>query len=126
LPFSINADKKADDFIKEALKKIEEIDAQKLYNIIGKEDIVIIDVREKIELAEGKIKGSIHIPRGTIEFRIEEIVKDKNKKIITYCKKGGRGVLAAATLKEMGYKNVFNLKGGIVAWMAAGLPVEKE
>ena len=60
-----------------------------------------------------------------MEFEIEKKVPDRNTKIIVYCKKGGRGALAALTLSKMEYKNVFNIQGGIVAWEAKGLPVEK-
>jgi rhodanese-related sulfurtransferase len=46
-----------------------------------------------------------------------------DKLIVTYCKVGGRGVLAAETLKRLGYEKVVNLKGGIKGWIEAGLPV---
>lgn len=47
-------------------------------------------------------------------------IQDKNINIVTYCRNGGRGALAAQVLKKMGYKNVKNLQGGIDAWAKAG------
>ncbi len=51
-------------------------------------------------------------------------VKDKNAVIVTYCRGGSRGALAAQTLRHLGYKNATNLKGGLKAWAKAGYPIE--
>jgi rhodanese-related sulfurtransferase len=51
-------------------------------------------------------------------------VPDKSTQIVMYCKKGGRGCLAACTLCRMGYQNVVNMDGGWLAWEKAGYPVE--
>lgn len=59
-----------------------------------------------------------------MEFAIGNKVKDKNIVIVTYCRSGGRGALAAQQLRRLGYKNATNLKGGLKAWAKAGYPVE--
>lgn len=74
---------------------------------------MLIDVRTKQEFVEGHINGAIVIPYYEISKRIENIIPNKEQEIIVYCKNGGRGVTAAEILNELGYKNVYNLKGGM-------------
>ena len=77
---------------------------------------VIIDVREKNETDAGLLPGAKHVPRGFLELRIEEAVPDRGADVVLYCASGTRSLLAARTLKEMGYTKLRNLKGGILAW----------
>ncbi|MBC8486590.1 MAG: rhodanese-like domain-containing protein [Bacteroidetes bacterium] len=105
---------------------IEKITVDELNNKIGnQEDFLLIDVRQPAEYKKGNIPGSILIPRGVLEFKIgddafweEEFLytPDKDAYIVIYCKKGDRGILAAKALNELGYSNVKNLSGGIIAW----------
>lgn len=97
-------------------------------------NLMIIDVDTKFEFDKGHIKNSILIPRGLIEFKITkndifpEInqgkMPEKTTPIFLYCKMGGRCLLAAQTLKKMGYTEVYNLKGGLNAWKTERLPLE--
>jgi molybdopterin/thiamine biosynthesis adenylyltransferase/rhodanese-related sulfurtransferase len=86
------------------------------------DNIVIVDVREKVEWNEGFIPGAIHVPRGYLELQIEEAVPDKDKTVVLYCAGGVRSALAADTLKQMGYRNPISLAGGFTLWKASGLP----
>lgn len=73
----------------------------------------IIDVRETGEVAEGKIPGAVNIPLGLIEFRMNEL--DKNKPYIMVCRSGGRSGRASQFLESHGY-DVTNMDGGMLAW----------
>ena len=93
--------------------------------IENQEEFFLIDVRQSAEFEKGNIFYSTHIPRGILEFKIGDeafweeeylYVPEKDADIIIYCKKGDRGILAAKTLSELGYSNVKNLSGGIIAW----------
>ena len=91
---------------------------------------VVVDVRDSAELAAGgKVKGAIHIPRGSLEFRADATTSyhDKNlspeKPVILYCAAGSRAALAGKALKDMGYRKVFNL-GGFKEWAEAGEAVD--
>jgi len=105
---------------------IEEITVDELNKKIeNQEDFLLIDVRQAPEYKKGNIPGSINIPRGKIEFKIgndafweEEFLytPEKDAEIILYCKKGDRGILATKALTELGYTNVKNLSGGIIAF----------
>ncbi|MEM7184612.1 MAG: rhodanese-like domain-containing protein [Spirochaetota bacterium] len=79
-----------------------------------KQDTVVVDVRTDREWQQGRIAGAKHIPIAELEGRLSEIAKDK--KVLLYCHSGGRSSRAAKLLVERGYKQVYNLKGGIAAW----------
>jgi sulfur-carrier protein adenylyltransferase/sulfurtransferase len=81
----------------------------------------VIDVREPDEHAQGMIPGTVHIPRGFLELRIERSVPDRESPVVLYCASGTRSVLAARSLAELGYANVSSLAGGFTGWKRAGL-----
>ena len=122
------AAKSATDLVKEAKQQIENLTPQQVEKELINGNATLIDIRESEELKEnGKIPGSVHAPRGMLEFYADSSLPyhrpefDKNKKIILHCASGGRSALAAATLKQMGYENVAHLDGGIKAWKEAGM-----
>jgi len=86
---------------------------------------VLYDVRTRKEFAGGYVDGATNVPRGLVEFLLPKVETDVNKTIVIMCKSGGRGALATKTLQDMGYKNVYNLAGGYMAWQKAGYPVKK-
>ncbi|HEY0484490.1 MAG TPA: molybdopterin-synthase adenylyltransferase MoeB [Kofleriaceae bacterium] len=85
----------------------------------------LIDVREPDEHAQGMIPGTLHIPRGFLELRIERNVPDRETPVVIYCASGTRSVLAARSLGELGYTNVSSLAGGFTGWKRAGLAWEQ-
>ena len=92
---------------------------------------VIVDVRDSAELAQtGKVKGALHIPRGSLEFRADATTSyhdpnlDPGKTVIVYCAAGSRAALAGKMLKDMGYADVRNL-GGFKDWADAGGETER-
>ena len=82
---------------------------------------VIVDVREKDETDAGMLPGAKPVPRGFLELRIEETVPDRGADVVLYCAGGTRSLLAARTLKDMGYTRVRSLAGGFSAWKSAAL-----
>jgi molybdopterin/thiamine biosynthesis adenylyltransferase/rhodanese-related sulfurtransferase len=85
----------------------------------------LIDVREPDEHAQGMIPGTLHIPRGFLELRIERNVPDRSAPVVLYCASGTRSVLAARSLVELGYTDVRSLAGGFTGWKRAGLAWEQ-
>jgi len=114
----------AKDFVDIAKKSIHEISVSDAKVLLEKGGHIFLDCREPKEFKMGHVPGAINIPRGLVEFKVGKQVPDKNAKIITYCKFGGRGCLTCCTLCKMGYHNVVNMAGGWVAWEKAGYPVE--
>ncbi len=84
----------------------------------------LIDVREYPEYAGGRVKGAKLIPLGDVEQRYNEI--DRNNTVYVMCRSGKRGGEAQKKLSALGFSDVKNVEGGIEAWKAAGLPVEKD
>ena len=82
---------------------------------------LLVDVREQDEWDEGHLPDALHIPRGSLESRIEQAAPDHETSIVVYCAVGARSAFAAKTLQEMGYTSVVNLDGGIVEWKRSGL-----
>jgi rhodanese-related sulfurtransferase len=97
----------------------------------NKGDAYIIDVREPAEFADGHVPGAINIPRGLAEFMIWKAIAgfpDKTKtdmKIYTYCKIGGRSILTAKALKDIGFTNVTAVDMKIADWAKAGHPLDR-
>ncbi|MCC6313244.1 MAG: molybdopterin-synthase adenylyltransferase MoeB [Thermomicrobiales bacterium] len=83
---------------------------------------LFVDVREYDEVEQGMTPGAVHIPRGFLEFRIEEIAPDRARPVVVYCAGGTRSIFAARTLGDLGYADVVSLAGGFTAWKAAGQP----
>ena len=110
----------------EANKNVERLTNEQTCNILKQPNTLIIDVREESEVANfGLIKNAIHIPRGLIEFKIElnssnnpaGINNDSN--LLFYCAGGFRSALAANTVKNLGFINVYNI-GGFGEWVNNG------
>lgn len=80
--------------------------------IASKESFTLLDVRGEDEWKEGHIDGSILMPHWFVSLKIADAVADKQSKIVTYCLSGGRSAVAAKTLDDLGYTNVWNLEGG--------------
>jgi rhodanese-related sulfurtransferase len=92
---------------------------------------VLVDIRDGLELQDsGKAEGSLHIPRGLLEFRADPASSSHDARlspdrpVVLHCAAGGRAALAGKLLLDMGYTKVFNL-GGFKDWVEAGGPVEK-
>lgn len=81
----------------------------------SEEKVTILDVRTKDEFDEGHIKGAILIPHDEIDESISDIISEKDKKILVYCRSGNRSKVASKTLSELGYSNVMEF-GGINTW----------
>jgi rhodanese-related sulfurtransferase len=84
-----------------------------------------VDVREDNEYAQDHAAGAIHLGKGVIERDIETVIPNKQESIVLYCGGGYRSVLAADSIRQMGYTNVISMDGGIKAWRQAGFPMEK-
>ena len=86
---------------------------------------VLIDVRSPEEHVQGFIPGTdFNIDFREIKTRHRELGAQLGDHIVVYCQSGHRSNIAAETLADLGYKNVYNVSGSMNAWLAAGFPVE--
>lgn len=112
--------KTAMDLVQAAKAAIQQISVSQSQQML-EDDSIALDVREPDEFVVGHIADARHIPRGMLEFSIENHpdFQDKTRPIVVYCKSGGRSALATATLQQLGYTNVYSMIGGYDAWRAA-------
>lgn len=85
----------------------------------------VLDVRTPGEYEGGFIKGARNLNWNSAAFKEEAAKLDKNKPVFVYCHSGGRSGAAANALKQMGFKKVYDLQGGIMNWTQQGLELEK-
>jgi len=110
-----------------AQKVFKDADVQEFEKITAEKSVVILDVRTPQEFADGHIKDAVNIDVKADSFKDEALrqLSDKNQMIAVYCRSGRRSVTAANILSSEGYKNIVNLKGGILSWQSEGKAVEK-
>ncbi len=90
------------------------------------EHFVLLDVRDNDEYRSGYIPDALYVSRGMLELDIEDFVPDRDEKIVVYCAGGARSLLAAKSLKEMGYTHTVSMAGGYRAWASNGYPTAKD
>ena len=93
--------------------------------LINREKAVVIDVCEAEEYAAGHLGSARNIPLGQLEQKLPGAVKNKALPLILVCQSGARSGRAVATAKKLGYEQAQSLSGGLGAWRAANLPIEK-
>lgn len=93
--------------------------------MINREKAMVVDVCEESEFASGHIVGSRNIPLAQLEAKLAATVKNKTVPLILVCQSGMRSARAVETAKKLGYEKAQSLAGGLKAWRAATLPVEK-
>lgn len=89
------------------------------------ENLQLIDVRTVKEVNDGYIANASNIDYYSSDFKSQMDQLDKNAPVAVYCKAGGRSGKAAKMLRDLGFKQIYDLEGGFAAWKAAKLPVVK-
>ncbi len=98
------------------------VSATQLKAMLDKKDFAFINVHIPYE---GEIANTdAFVPYNEIEKNLDKLPADKNAKIVLYCRSGRMSTLAAETLVRLGYTNVWNMEGGMIAWEALGLPLK--
>jgi rhodanese-related sulfurtransferase len=117
--------------IEAAEREIETLDTNAACALLGKDDVVFVDLRDVRELTrEGKIPGAFHAPRGMLEFWVDpdspyhKDVFSSGKRLVFYCQSGWRSALATQAVQRMGLEHVCHIGGGFSGWKQAGAPVE--
>jgi molybdopterin/thiamine biosynthesis adenylyltransferase/rhodanese-related sulfurtransferase len=110
------------ELLQQVRAEIDEVDARHASELLEAEEPLVVDVRERDEWEEGHIPGAVHVPRGSLESRIERIEPDRTRQIVLYCSTGNRSAFGAKTLEELGYDSVSSLAGGFTDWKRNGFP----
>jgi len=117
--------------VSDARARVEEIETDDLIGMLDDPNVVIVDIRDVRERQRsGFIPGSVHAPRGMIEFWVDpdspyykEVFAQDGKKFVFHCASGWRSALTTATLQDMGFEAA-HLKEGFSTWEKQGGPVE--
>lgn len=107
-------------------RKYKQINTSQAVQLLNQDGSFVVDVREDNEVRSGKIKGARHIPLGQLKNRASELEQAKEKPVLVYCRSGSRSAHACHTLTKLGFQDVSNLAGGIVAWESANLPLSRK
>jgi sulfur-carrier protein adenylyltransferase/sulfurtransferase len=111
------------ELLRQVKAEIDEVDSVAAREALeAAEPPLLVDVRRREEWDEGYIPGAVHVPRGSLESRIEKAAPDHDRPVILYCATGERSAFAARTLGELGYTDVASLAGGYVDWKRNGFP----
>ncbi|MHB9099945.1 MAG: rhodanese-like domain-containing protein [Sulfuricella sp.] len=103
---------------------IKEIDVAGLHSLLSeKKKIALVDVRSDNEVAYGVIEGAQHLPLHLLPIKADEM--DKDTRTIFYCRSGARSAQACAFMAAKGHNNVYNLQGGVMAWVQSGFALAK-
>lgn len=101
------------------------LNANEAVQLINRQKAVVVDVCSAEEFKAGHVAGAKHLPMGELEGKLSGMVKNKATPVILVCASGARSKRAVAVAKKLGYENAHSLSGGLGAWRAASLPVEK-
>lgn len=129
--------KSSQQLVAEARSQIREVSVQQLTTLMADHQTILIDVREPDEFQQGRVDRAVNYPRGVLEMKIHQhpavaahcepqlaLTELAGRPVYLICRSGARSALAALSLQQMGFSQVFSVAGGFQAWLDAGLPVE--
>lgn len=111
--------------LKNQADSVQVLDVAKYEQKITQPDVQLVDVRTPEEFSEGHIENAVNIDFNADDFDAKVADLDKEKPVMVYCKAGGRSAKAATRLKELGFKNITDLEGGISNWNSQNKPTVK-
>src|SRR5438105_3594417 len=111
------------ELLSQTKNQIKEVSVQEVNDKLNPDNgFTLLDVREADEWEQGHLNKAIFLPRGFLEVKADKILTDKNQQIVVYCAGGTRSAFAAKTLQDLGYTDVYSMRGGFNEWKNNGLP----
>lgn len=99
------------------------VSAQQLVDLVNRENAVVVDLRDKKEFDQGHLVGAVNIPYASLETRVVELEKHKEKPVVLVCRMGQHAGAAGNVLRKNGFTNISRLTGGYMEWRNQNLPV---
>ena len=112
-------------FFGNRVRGVQEVNSAAALQFINHKNALVLDVREEKEFNNGHILNAKLIPLGKLTEQMSELERYRERPLVVVCRSGQRSASACAVLGKQGYKQAYNLEGGILAWQKAGLPLEK-
>src|SRR5262249_44221640 len=111
------------EILRQAKSQIREITVQDVQDKFNPDNgFTLLDVREDDEWQQGHLDRAIFLPRGFLEVKADKALADRSQPIVVYCAGGVRSALAAKTLQDLGYTDVYSKRGGFTEWKNNGFP----
>src|SRR6185503_14875458 len=111
------------EILQQAKQQIREVSTQEVRDKLNPANgFALLDVREGDEWEQGHLDQAIFLPRGFLEQKADKMLPDKGQSVVVYCAGGTRSAFAAKTLQDLGYKQVYSMRGGFNEWKNNGLP----
>ena len=101
-------------------ESINHMNSDELIEFIELNDAILVDVRTEDEYNSGYIENSLNIDYFSNDFSVNADKLDKNTPIILYCRSGNRSSMSANKISKLGFKEIYNLEGGILEWIEEG------
>ena len=101
------------------------VSAQQLVDLVNRENAVVLDLRDRKEFDGGHIVDSVNVPYASLESRLSDLEKYRERPLVIACKMGQHAGAAGTMLRKKGFTNVSRLTGGIAEWRNQNLPVVK-
>ena len=101
-------------------ESINQMNSDELMEFIELNDAILVDVRTEDEYNSGYIENSLNIDYFSNDFSVNADKLDKNTPIILYCRSGNRSSMSANKISKLGFKEIYNLEGGILEWIEEG------
>lgn len=102
------------------------VDPSGATDLINHKDALVLDVRSAADFAQGHIINALNIPMNGFKKQIGTLQKHKDRPILITCRSGSQSSMACQQLRKEGFEDVHNLRGGIMAWQSASLPLSKK
>lgn len=104
---------------------VENVSAKQAQSIMEDTNIVVLDVRTAKEYSDGHIKNAVNIDVKSENFVSEMQKLDKDTTYVMHCKSGGRSAIALEKVKDLGFKKIYHMNGGMLEWAEHNLPIQK-
>jgi adenylyltransferase/sulfurtransferase len=109
------------EILNQTKRQIKEVSVQEVNEKLNPANgFTLLDVRERDEWDQGHLDQAIFLPRGFLEVKADKELADKSQRIVVYCAGGTRSAFAAKTLQDLGYANVYSMRGGFNEWKNNG------
>jgi rhodanese-related sulfurtransferase len=102
------------------------VDPATATELINHQDAVPVDVRPMADFSQGHIVGALNIPMNSFENQLKQLEKHKSRPVVVHCRSGAQSAAACRVLRKHGFEKVYNLRGGILAWQSANLPLTRK
>ena len=108
------------------LSGVREVGPVEATRMLNHDNAVMVDMREDKEYREGHIINATHAPASKQDNYPAKLEKDRDRPLIVYCRSGQRSTAVCSKLRKQGFESVYNLKGGVLAWQKAELPLNRD